>query len=115
MAKTFITLTPSAAAHIKKIMAKKEAVLGFRLSIKTTGCSGYMYVPSMVTQPDAEDIKVDAAQGVTIYIDHRYADIFKGTTIDYKQKGLGQAMLSFDNPNVDSECGCGESFSLKEK
>jgi hypothetical protein len=23
-------------------------------------------------------------------------------------------MFKFDNPNVDSECGCGESFNLKK-
>ena len=36
-----------------------------------------------------------------------------GSRIDFVTEGLKQ-MFKFDNPNVDSECGCGESFKIKE-
>jgi iron-sulfur cluster assembly protein len=35
-----------------------------------------------------------------------------GSRIDFVTEGLKQ-MFKFDNPNVDSECGCGESFNVK--
>lgn len=111
---SIVTITEKAAEHLKKIIAKKPDAHGFRLSIKTTGCSGYMYVPSVVTEINPQDEKITTPFGVTIYIDANFVDIFRGTEIDYKTKGLGQSMLVFNNPNVDAECGCGESFSLKK-
>jgi iron-sulfur cluster assembly accessory protein len=37
-----------------------------------------------------------------------------GSRIDFVTEGLKQ-MFKFDNPNVDSECGCGESFNVKKQ
>jgi len=36
-----------------------------------------------------------------------------GSHIDFVTEGLTQR-FKFDNPNVDSECGCGESFNVKK-
>jgi iron-sulfur cluster assembly protein len=36
-----------------------------------------------------------------------------GSRIDFVTEGLKQ-MFKFDNPNVDNECGCGESFNVKK-
>ena len=36
-----------------------------------------------------------------------------GSRIDFVKEGLKQ-MFKFDNPNVESECGCGESFNVKK-
>jgi len=112
---SLVTITKAAADHIKKVMTDKKDAIGFRVSVKKTGCSGYMYVPSIVTEESSNDIKVETEFGVTIYIDSQYEQIFKGTEIDYKGKDLGQSLLVFNNPNVDNECGCGESFGLKDK
>jgi iron-sulfur cluster assembly protein len=37
-----------------------------------------------------------------------------GSNIDFVTEGLKQT-FKFDNPNVDSTCGCGESFNVKKK
>jgi len=37
-----------------------------------------------------------------------------GSRIDFVTEGLKQ-MFKFDNPNVDSECDCGESFNVKKQ
>ena len=108
-----ITLTEKAAQHIQKMMAKKPAAIGFRVSVKTTGCNSYMYVPAIIDHVNPEDIKV-VTENINLYIDKTAASILEGTQIDYKTMGLGQAQLVFNNPNVESECGCGESFSLKK-
>lgn len=108
-----ISLTERAASHIKKMMFKKPGALGFRVTVKTTGCNGYMYLPSIIDLENPEDIKL-LSEGVNLYIDKNAAAILEGTQIDYKTVGLGQAQLVFTNPNVESECGCGESFSLKK-
>lgn len=109
-----ITITNAAAEHIKKIIAKKKAI-GFRLAIKKTGCHGYMYQPAVVDKKTENDIEIKTDKAVTIFIQPEWQTILKGTEIDLLEKGLGQQQIVFNNPNVDSECGCGESFSLKEE
>ena len=37
--------------------------------------------------------------------------LLAGTTVDLKIEGVNR-ILQFDNPNVVSECGCGESFAV---
>jgi iron-sulfur cluster assembly protein len=35
-----------------------------------------------------------------------------GSTVDFRREGFNEA-FKVDNPNVDSSCGCGESFNVK--
>ncbi len=109
-----ITVTDSAFEHIKKTIAHRGSGKGFRLSVKQTGCSGYMYVPEIIDTPYPNDIKISSREDVAIYLDPACEAIVVGTQIDYVKKGLGIAQLEFNNPNVDSQCGCGESFNLKK-
>ena len=39
--------------------------------------------------------------------------VLDGSHIDFVTDGLKQS-FKFDNPNVDNECGCGESFNVKK-
>ena len=110
-----IQLTEAAECHIKKIIHRRGSGVGFRLSVKETGCSGFMYKPEVVDDIRSEDLQVLTSQGLLVLIDPACVNIIKGTTVDYVQKSLGQQQLLFKNPNVVSECGCGESFKLKEE
>lgn len=113
MTEQIISFTPKAIAHIKTLMAKKSGAIGFRLSIKTTGCTGLMYVPELVQAANANDVHF-AVDGLEIYIDADAVHAIKGSVVDLETKELGQTQLVFDNPNADSLCGCGESFNLKK-
>jgi iron-sulfur cluster assembly accessory protein len=112
--KPMIQLTDLAADHIASIVAGHKDGIGFRISIKETGCSGYMYVPEIVDQEGEDDIRVDTPQGVVVFIDYRWLSVLQGTTIDLVTEDLGQKRLQFNNPNVDTACGCGESFGIKK-
>lgn len=113
--KTIIKLTDAAVAHINKTIEQRGGGIGLRLSIKVTGCSGYMYNPEIIDEKKSDDIQMVTPEGLQIFIDPDCVDIIKGTTLDFVKKELGQHQLLFINPNVASECGCGESFNLKEK
>jgi iron-sulfur cluster assembly accessory protein len=108
-----ITLTESAIAHIQHMLKNKGENAAFRLSIKKTGCSGYMYVPEIVTAKKESDIEIRESN-LIIYIDKDAAPLIHGTVVDYVKKSLGVSQLEFRNPNAESLCGCGESFNLKE-
>lgn len=106
-----ITLTQSAKQHIQSLL--KSNTSAFRLAVKQTGCSGYMYVPEIVEKKKKETDIETQCENIMIYIDADSAPMLKGTKIDYVKKGLGVYQLEYHNPNADSLCGCGESFNLK--
>ena len=48
--------------------------------------------------------------GVRVVVDPSSAQLLTGAVLDYKD-GLQQAGFSINNPNAQSTCGCGQSFS----
>ena len=106
-----ITLTPDAIKHMASEVAKKEGATAVRLSVKPSGCSGYMYEMELVSAPQADDIELKPAANLTVYLDQESLPVLQGTELDYVKQGLN-AILQFRNPNATSECGCGESFSV---
>lgn len=118
MGDTIISLTDAAIEHILKIMEQSNNSIGFRLSLKKTGCSGYAYVPDVIKQEQvkANDFHFIAQQNLHVYVDSEHEDFLKGTLIDYvadTNVGLKQKRLVFINPNEKNRCGCGESFTTE--
>ena len=111
--KNTISLTDSAAEHIKELFQKNSANVGFRLSIKKTGCSGYSYVPALIEKINESDIYF-LEKGIPIFIDAESISFLKDVVVDYVSDGVGlkQRRLVFINPNEKARCGCGESFTV---
>lgn len=110
---SLINLTDAAIIHIKNMMSKKTDSIGFRLSIKKTGCSGYAYVPDIIKEKNEKDIYF-LCNDLPVYIDPECEVFVKGLIIDYvaDNVGLKQKRLVFINPNEKNRCGCGESFTV---
>lgn len=108
-----LTLTDNAIQHIQSMIDKRAHAVGFRLDVKQTGCSGYMYLPEIIDAVQEGDIELNIAP-FRVFIASRALDKVQGTQIDYVQRHLGLSQLVFNNPNSEGECGCGESFHLKE-
>ena len=107
-----LTFTDAAIKHIQTLLKNKGEHAAFRLSVKETGCSGYMYVPEIVLEKKETDSEL-ATVDFMVYIDHDALPIIKGATVDYIKKAFGFYQLVFNNPNAEGLCGCGESFKLK--
>ena len=107
-----ITLTENAAKQIRAQLAKRGSGLGLRVGIKKVGCSGFAY-----TFDYADDVRADdrafEAHDARLVVDAESLAVLDGSRLDFVKEGLKQ-MFKFENPNVDSTCGCGESFNLKE-
>jgi iron-sulfur cluster assembly protein len=63
-----------------------------------------------VDQPADEDLAFDSF-GVRVLVDPKSLPYIDGTELDYTREGLNEG-FKFNNPNVKSECGCGESFKV---
>ena len=105
-----MTLTQKAAEHVAQFIAKRGKGVGVRLGVKTTGCSGLAYKLEFVDQPADEDLAFDSF-GVRVLVDPKSLPYIDGTELDYTREGLNEG-FKFNNPNVKSECGCGESFKV---
>ena len=112
-----ITLTNAAVGHIKQMLEKQSNSIGFRLSIKKTGCSGYAYVPSIIEKKVEGDFEFLAQDNLPIFVDPQSENFLKGLIIDFVSEaegtGLKQKRLVFINPNEKNRCGCGESFTVE--
>ncbi len=105
-----ISLTENAAKHVEQYLQERGKGVGIRLAVKTTGCSGLMYVLEPVDEPRSEDIQFHS-RGVEVYVDPKSLVYVDGTEMDYVKQGLNEG-FEFRNPNVQAECGCGESFTV---
>lgn len=107
-----INLTARAAEHVKNFLSREGKGLGLRVSVKPTGCSGYQYVVAAAEEISAED-QVFESHGVKVVTDNNSLRYLAGTELDFVRSGLN-AGFKFHNPNVQTTCGCGESFSIKD-
>ena len=107
-----IHLTERAATHVKNFLAKDGRGLGLRVGVKPTGCSGYQYVVQPAERIDAQD-QVFESCGIKVVTDEKSLRYLVGTELDFVREGLN-AGFRFKNPNVQTTCGCGESFNIKD-
>ncbi len=105
-----ISLTESAANHVKSSLAARGSGLGLRLAVRKTGCSGYAYALNYADAQQPGDT-VFEDRGVRVFVDAGSLSLLDGTIVDFVKQGLNEA-FRFRNPNVKGECGCGESFSV---
>ena len=108
-----IQLTENAAKQIKAQLTKRGKGIGLRVGVKDVGCSGFGYTYDYADEVRGED-SVFEAHGAKLVVDAEALPFLEGATLDFVKEGLKQT-YKLDNPNVDATCGCGESFSVKEK
>ena len=106
-----ISLTASAAAHVKSMLSSHQGAQGLRLGITKSGCSGYQYVMDFADHVGDTD-EVFESNGVKLVIDRSSIPALEGTEVDFVREGLN-SMFKFNNPNAVNECGCGESFGIQ--
>lgn len=105
-----ITLTKKAAERIQTFLLDRGKGVGLRLGVKTSGCSGMAYVLEFSDQINEDDIVFDDKQ-IKIIVDPKSLIYIDGTELDFVKEGLNEG-FKFNNPNISSECGCGESFNV---
>lgn len=112
---SILRFTEAAQQHVESVIAQNSGATAYRLSVKKTGCNGYMYVSDVVSEPKkVTDILLTDCAAFPVYVCEQAVEMIKGTTVDYVEKSFGMRQLVFINPNIAGECGCGESFNLKE-
>src|ERR687885_1219853 len=111
---TLVTLTESAAAKIKELMAEEPAgeAAVLRIAVQGGGCSGFQYALGFDRGPTEGDNEL-SVNGVDVVVDPFSAPYLAGTEIDWVE-GL-QAGFAINKPNVSASCGCGHSFQVEDE
>ena len=109
-----IQLTENAAKQIRTQLAKRGRGLGLRVGVKKVGCSGFAYTYDYADEVRRRRPACSSRTTRRSWSTRKSLAFLDGSTLDFVKEGLKQA-FKFENPNVDAMCGCGESFSVKEK
>ena len=104
-----ISLTESAARRVAWIAERQHQPAVLRLAVDGGGCAGFSYTFELGT-PDSADAVAETA-GVMLVVDPVSLAIVKGAAVDFVED-LGGAAFKVTNPNAQSGCGCGSSFSV---
>ena len=105
-----LELTESAVGKIKELLAEENNPdIKLRTFVQGGGCSGMSYGFTFDEAQNDDDFVV-AAHGVEILVDSMSMQYLQGARIDYKDELMGSS-FSIDNPNAQTSCGCGSSFS----
>lgn len=107
-----VTVSEAALRHFGEQCGGSANAAVF-LSLKESGCTGYMYVLDLVSEQPEGSSLIELENGVALYLDGKALPLLQGTKIDYVRNGLNSE-LQFHNPNAREYCGCGESFSISE-
>jgi iron-sulfur cluster assembly protein len=105
-----ITMTAAAAERVRTFLTNRGKGIGLRVGVKTTGCSGLAYVLEFVDELN-EDDQVFEQDDLKVIVDGKSLVYIDGTQLDFVKEGLNEG-FQFNNPNVNGECGCGESFTV---
>jgi iron-sulfur cluster assembly protein len=105
-----ISMTASAAERVRSFLSNRGKGIGLRVGVKTTGCSGLAYVLEFVDELN-EDDQVFEHDDLKLIVDGKSLVYIDGTQLDFVKEGLNEG-FQFNNPNVNGECGCGESFTV---
>ena len=106
-----LVFSDSAAEKVKSLIEEEgNPDLKLRVFVTGGGFSGFQYgftFDEAVNEDDTSMVK----NGVTLLIDPMSYQYLVGAEIDF-QEGLEGAQFVIKNPNAQTTCGCGSSFSV---
>ena len=106
-----IVFTDAAANKVSELIAEEDNPnLKLRGFISGGGCSGFQYGFTFDEDIEDGDSQVEN-QGVTLLVDPMSVQYLMGAEIDYKEDLQG-AQFIIRNPNAQTTCGCGQSFTV---
>ena len=106
-----ITITESAQHKITDLLLEENNdKLSLRTFVQGGGCSGFQYGFTFDEEKNDDDFEIPVGE-FKVLIDAMSMQYLSGAVIDYKDDIMG-ASFSIQNPNAQTSCGCGSSFSV---
>lgn len=105
-----IRLTDTAAEKIRDLLSQEGGSYEYlRVFVTGGGCSGLSYGMSFQEGQEDSD-EVLESNGVKVLVDEFSKEYLKGMVVDWQESLMGTGFV-INNPNAQSTCACGHSFS----
>ena len=106
-----LTITDNAFEKIQEILSEENNPnLKLRTFVQGGGCSGFQYGFTLDEDQNEDDFVI-GKDNIIVLVDAMSMQYLTGAVIDYKEDLMG-ASFSISNPNAETTCGCGSSFSV---
>lgn len=105
-----IDLNEAAVTKLKELFEEEgNPDLKLRVFVQGGGCSGFQYGFTFDEMQNEDDFDLEF-NGVKLLVDSMSAQYLQGAKIKYIEDAMGSS-FSIDNPQAQTTCGCGSSFS----
>ena len=105
-----INISESAKIKILDLLAEENNPnLKLRTFVQGGGCSGFQYGFTFDEQQNEDDFEVPLGD-YKVLVDAMSMGYLQGAEIDYTES-INGSQFSIKNPNAQTTCGCGSSFS----
>lgn len=106
-----LELKSGAIEKIRDILAEENnPKVKLRIFVQGGGCSGMQYGFTLDEETNEDDFEMNF-DGVPLLVDSMSSQYLQGATVDYKEDLMGSE-FKITNPNAQTSCGCGSSFSV---
>jgi iron-sulfur cluster insertion protein len=102
-------VTDRAFDRLAEIATLTGQAKALRVAVEGGGCSGFQY-DIKLDDPTADDLILEK-NGQRVLVDQVSLPFLSNAVIDFSAELIG-ARFVIQNPNAQSSCGCGTSFSL---
>lgn len=100
-----ITITENAQKQIEEGLAESNEPY-LRISVQGGGCSGFQYVFDFEQEKMEDDFELGK-----VLVDSMSMMYLDEAVVDYVEDLMGSQFV-IKNPNAQTTCGCGSSFSI---
>lgn len=108
-----ITISESAKTKILDLLAEENnPKLFLRTFVQGGGCAGFNYGFTFDEELNSDDFEI-SLENYKVVIDAMSMTYLQGAEIDYKETLMG-SNFTIQNPNAQTTCGCGSSFSVAD-
>ena len=105
-----VKMNPGAIAQFKVLIAEENNPnLKLRMFVSGGGCSGMQYGFTFEEAANEDDFDLEF-EGIHLLIDAMSSQYLQGAEVDYTESLQG-SQFSIKNPQAQTTCGCGSSFS----
>ncbi len=106
-----LLVSDGALNKVKELIEEEEnEFLKLRVFVTGGGCAGFQYGFTF-DEDQAEDDTAVGRDGITVLVDSLSIQYLAGSQIDYSE-GLEGSRFVVTNPQAETTCGCGSSFSI---
>jgi iron-sulfur cluster insertion protein len=106
-----IEISPSARIKIQDLLDEENNVnLKLRTFVQGGGCSGFSYGFTFDEEQNDDDFEFTIGRW-KVLVDAMSMQYLTGAEIDFKEDLQGSQFV-IKNPNAQTTCGCGSSFSM---